>query len=123
MTATYQEPRPGHYRLSQRVRITTQNATELAVCDYPLRIVRLNPVVASVLTLCKQERTPEHLSHATHIPLKRIETLCDQLRWNGLLDAGPLLPPLDRPHVSIVIPSYNRAKELERCLRSLFLLN
>ncbi len=57
------------------------------------------------------------------MPLKRIEALCDQLRWNGLLDAGSLLPPLDWPPVSIVIPSYNRAKELERCLRSLFVLD
>jgi mycofactocin system glycosyltransferase len=85
--------------------------------------VRLNPIVSNVLTLCKEERTPEQLSQATHIPLKRIETLCDQLRWNGLLDAGPLLSPHDWPPVSIVIPVYNRVKELERCLRSLLVLD
>jgi mycofactocin system glycosyltransferase len=123
MSAEYQEPQPGHYRLSHRVHIASQDRNTLAICDYPLRIVRLHPAVANVLTLCKEEHTPEQLSQATHMPLKRIERLCDQLRWNGLLDAGPLLPPLVWPPVSIVIPSYNRAKELERCLRSLFVLD
>src|SRR5436190_9633094 len=123
MSSEYQEPRPGHYRLSHRVRIASQDGSSLAICDYPLRIVRLNPKVASLLMLCAEEHTPQQLSQATHMPLKRIEALCDQLRWNGLLDAGPLLPPLDWPPVSIVIPSYNRAKELERCLRSLYMLD
>jgi mycofactocin glycosyltransferase len=123
MRATYQEPHPGHYRLSHRVHIASQDGSRLAICDYPLRIVRLNSTVANVLTLCEEEHTPEQLSQATHMPLKRIEALCDQLRWKGLLDAGPLLPPLDWLPVSIVIPGYNRAKELERCLRSLFVLD
>jgi mycofactocin system glycosyltransferase len=123
MRVKYQEPRPGHYRLSHRVRIALQNGSMFAICDYPLRIVRLNPIAANVLTLCKEEHTPEQLSQATHIPIKRIEALCDQLRWKGLLDSGSLLPSLDWPPVSIVIPSYNRAKELERCLRSLFVVD
>jgi mycofactocin glycosyltransferase len=123
MRAKYQEPRPGHYRLSHRVRIDLQNGNTFAVCDYPLRIVRLNPIAATVLTLCKEEQTAEQLSQATHIPIKRIEALCDKLRWKGLLDSGSLLPLLVLPPVSIVVPSYNRAKELERCLRSLFVLD
>jgi len=123
MSVEYQEPRSGHYRLSHRVHIASQDGSTLAICDYPLRIVRLTPTAANVLILCTEEHTSEQLSQATHMPLKRIEALCDQLRWNGLLDAGPLLPPLDWPSVSIIIPSYNRAKELERCLRSLFVLD
>src|SRR6266704_2895083 len=123
MSTAYQEPRSGHYRLSQGVHIAMQDGSTLAICDYPLRIVRLNPKAASVLTLCLEEHTPEQLSQATNMPLKRIEALCDQLRWKGLLEAGPPLPPLVWPSISIVIPSYNRAKELERCLRSLFVLD
>ncbi len=103
--------------------MASQDGSMLAICDYPLRIVRLHPIVANVLTLCKEEHTYEQLSQATNMPLKRIEALCDQLRWKGLLEAGPPLPPLAWPSVSIVIPSYNRAKELERCLRSLFVLD
>jgi mycofactocin glycosyltransferase len=123
MSTAYQEPRPGHYRLSHGVHIASLDGSTLAICDYPLRIVRLNPIAANLLTLCMEEQTCEQLSQATNIPLKRIEALCDQLRWKGLLEAGPPLSPPTWPSVSIVIPGYNRAKELERCLRSLFVLD
>jgi mycofactocin glycosyltransferase len=123
MSAVYQQPRPSHYRLQQGVRIVSQDGSALAVCDYPLRVVRLNPIVAQLLTLCSEEYTCEQLAQATNMPIKRVETLCDQLRWKGLLEAGPSLPPPTWPCVSIVIPSYNRARELERCLRSLFALD
>jgi mycofactocin system glycosyltransferase len=117
------KPRPGHYRLSQGVHIVSQDGSTLAVCDYPLRIVRLNPITANVLSLCSEERTCEQLAQATGMTVKRVEAFCSLLRWKGLLEAGPpLLPPI-WPCVSIVIPSYNRAKELERCLRSLFALD
>jgi mycofactocin glycosyltransferase len=123
MSEANQQLRPGHYRLSPGVQIVRQNGSTLAICDYPLRIVRLNPNVASVVTLCSKERSCKQLAQATHMPLKRIEVLCDQLRWKGLLEAGPPLPPLTWPSVAIVIATYNRAKELERCLRSLFAID
>jgi len=123
MSAVNEQPRPGHYRLQQGVRIVSQAGSVLAVCDYPLCVVRLNPIVAQLLSLCSKEHTCEQLAQATSMPVKRVETLCDQLRWRGLLEAGPSLPPSTWPCVTIVIPSYNRAKELERCLRSLFALD
>src|SRR2546425_10929927 len=123
MSAVYEQPRPGHYRLQKGVRIVSHDGSSLAVCDYPLRVVRLNPIVAQLLALCSEEHTCKQLAQATSMSVKRVETLCDQLRWRGLLEAGPSLPPPTWPCVSIVIPSYNRAKELERCLRSLFALD
>jgi mycofactocin glycosyltransferase len=123
MSAAYQQPGPGHYRLQRGVHIVLQDGSTLAICDYPLRLVRLNPIAARLLILCSEERSCEQLARATYMPIKRIEALCDQLRWKGLLEAGPPLPPLTWPSVSIVIPTYNRAKELERCLRSLFALD
>src|SRR6266702_1429337 len=123
MSTMDNKSRPGHYRLSQGVHIASQDGSTLAICDYPLRIVRLNPMAANLLTLCTEEHTCEQLTQATNMPIKRIEALCDQLRWKGLLEAGPPLPPPTWPFVSIVIPSYNRAKELQRCLSSLFVLD
>ncbi len=117
------QPLPGHYRLSRGVRLVSQDESVVAVCDYPLRLVRLSATTAHLLSLCSEERTCEQLARATNMPVKRVEALCDQLRWKGLLEAGPALPPPVWPSVSIVIPSYNRAKELERCLRSLFALD
>ncbi len=123
MSTLDNQPRPGHYRLQQGVRIVSRDRSAFAICDYPLRVVRINPIVAQLLSLCSEELTCEQLAQATSISVKRVETLCDQLRWKGLLEAGPSLPPPIWPCVSIVIPSYNRAKELERCLRSLFTLD
>src|SRR5260221_3356725 len=117
------QPLPGHYCLSRGVRLVSQDESVVAVCDYPLRLVRVSAITAHLLSLCAEERTCEQLARATNMPVKRVEALCDQLRWKGLLEAGPAPPPPIWPSVSIVIPSYNRAKELERCLRSLFALD
>jgi len=123
MNTPYRHPQPGHYRLSPGIRILPQHESAVALCDYPLRLVRLSPVAAHLLSLCREEHTCEQLAQAINMPVKRVEALCDQLRWKGLLEAGSKLPPPEWPHVSIVIPTYNRARELERCLRSLFALD
>jgi mycofactocin glycosyltransferase len=120
MSTAYHQPRPGHYRLPDGVRIVVQDGSAVAVCDYPLRLVRVSAMAARVLSLCTEECTCVQLAQATNIPVKRVEALCNQLRWKGLLEAGPALPPATWPYVSIVIPSYNRSKELERCLYALF---
>ncbi len=113
----------GCYRLASHVRLRqTENGGMVALCDYPLRVVPLNSTIAQLLSLCTEERTCEQLAALMHLPLKRIEALCDQLRWKSLLEAGPIAPPITWPAISIVIPSYNRVNELERCLRTLFTL-
>src|SRR5215472_1350997 len=113
----YQQPRPGHYRLQEGVRFVSQDRGTLVVCEYPLRVVQLSPVAAQLLSFCTEERTCEQLAGEMSIPVRRVEAICDQLRWKGLLEAGLALPPSTWPCVSIVIPSYNRTKELERCVR------
>jgi mycofactocin glycosyltransferase len=123
MITSSRRPDSGHYRLPPGIRIVPQDESAVAVCDYPLRLVRLNTVTARLLALCTEERTCEQLAQATSMSIRRVEALCDQLRWKGLLEAGPALPPPTWPHVSIVIPTYNRTGELERCLRSLFALD
>ncbi len=113
----------GCYRLAANVRLTqTENGGMVALCDYPLRVVPLNPTLARLLSLCTEERNCEELATLLSMPLKRVEASCDSLRWKALLEAGPMVQPITWSTLSIVIPSYNRANELERCLRALFLL-
>lgn len=113
----------GCYRLPANVRLThTENGGIVAICDYPLRVVSLKPTIARLLFLCSEMRSCEELATLLSMPLKRVEAMCDSLRWKSLLEAGPVASPTMWPTLSIVIPSYNRANELERCLRSLFLL-
>jgi len=113
----------GCYRLAANVRLMpTEKGGVVALCDYPLRVVPLNPTLARLLSLCKEERSCQELATLLPMPLKRVEALCDSLRWKSLLEAGPVVAPTAWPSLSIVIPSYNRANELERCLHSLFLV-
>src|SRR5215831_14738350 len=123
MNAPSNQPRPGHYRLQPGIRIQPQDKSSIAICNYPLRLVRLSPIAARLLLLCREEHTCEQLAQAINMPVRRVEALCDQLRWKGLLEAGPALPPPTWPNISIVIPAFNRARELERCLCSLFALD
>ncbi len=113
----------GCYCLVENVCLThTEQGGVVALCDYPLRVVPLNPTLARLLSLCTQERSCTELAMLMSLPLKRVEALSDALRWKSLLDAGPVVQPTTWPPVSIIIPSYNRVNELERCLRALFLL-
>lgn len=112
---------PGTYQLQSGVRLEQHGEQVLALSDYPLRVVRLKPTLARLVALCVEPRTCAQLAEATKIPLKRVEALCDQLRWKGLLEAGPLLPPATWPRISIIVPAYNRVSELERCLQTLLL--
>src|SRR5260370_31871653 len=93
MKTSYYQPLPGYYRLSRGVRLVSQDESVVAVCDYPLRLVRLSATIAHLLSLCSEERTCEQLARATNMPVKRVEALCDQLRWKGLLEAATRADP------------------------------
>jgi mycofactocin system glycosyltransferase len=115
--------RPGCYRLARIVRIIPQQNGGLALCSYPLHVLRLSTLATSLLLQCCEQQTCEQLAHNLEIPIKRVQAICEQLRWKGLLDAGPALPPATWPSISIIIPTHNRAQQLERCLISLLNLD
>src|SRR5438105_15842876 len=109
MSTLYRRPDPNCYRLTRGTHITIQQETGLAICDYPLRAVRLGATAARLLQRCDEQRTCEELAAYLSLPVKRVQALCEQLHQKGLLEAGPALPPLSWPGVSIIIPSHNRA--------------
>jgi mycofactocin system glycosyltransferase len=111
-------PSAGHYRLARGTRLYADHV----VCDYPLRILRPGAAVLRLLILCEQENTPAELAMMLRLPLRRVEQLCEQLRWKGWLEAGPAPQPDIWPGVSIIIPSHNRAQQLEHCLQALLQL-
>lgn len=115
MKVPYRRPQPGCYRIGWNVQIRG----DMVICKYPLRILRPGPAALQLLASCSEERTCADLAALLNIPIKRVERLCEQLYWKGLLDAGPASEPETWPGVSIVIPTYNRARQLERCLVAL----
>lgn len=119
----YHPPPPGYYRLTRGVRVTIQEQGGIAICSYPLRSVRVSTTVAHLLQQCSTQRTCAELATTMHLPIQKVQSLCEQLHWKGLLAAGPALPPAAWPSISIIIPTHNRASQLERCLRSLCTLD
>ncbi len=123
MHTAYRQPESNCYRLTAGVHITLRETDGVVICDYPLRTVRLSTTAARLLQQCTEQHTCEQLAAYLHLPLKRVEALCEQLRWKGLLEAGPMQAPTTWPNVSIIVPSHNRAQQLERCLRALCALD
>jgi mycofactocin system glycosyltransferase len=122
-TGYYRQPASDCYRLAAGIRVSIREADGLAICPYPLRVVRLSRLAASLLQRCRVECTCEQLASSLKLPAQRVQVLCEQLRWKGMLEAGPSSPPAEWPGVSIIIPSHNRAQQLERCLRALSALD
>ena len=42
MNTAYRQPDPNYYRLTKGIQVTMEEEGGLAICDYPLRAVRLN---------------------------------------------------------------------------------
>jgi hypothetical protein len=93
------------YRLAAGVRVAPRDSGGLAICAYPLRVVRLSQLSARLLQACSEERTCEQLADLLHLPARRAELLCEQLRWKGLLEAGAPLAPREWPAISIILPA------------------
>ena len=119
MKDPYRRPQAGCYRIGRGVHIQG----DMVICDYPLRILRPGHIALRLLASCSEERTCADLAALLKMPVKRVERLCEQLYWKGLLAGGSAMSPERWPGVSIVIPTYNRAKQLERCLASLLNLD
>src|SRR5690242_8789675 len=109
MKVPYRRPQAGCYRVGRGVHIRG----DTLVCDYPLRVLRPGHTALRLMALCSEERTCADLAALLKMPVKRVERLCEQLYWKGLLDAGPPLVPERWSGISIVIPTYNRARQLE----------
>ena len=114
----YAPPGVGCYRRARGLHL----AGSYVICDYPLRIVRPGTTALRLLELCDGDHSAEELAMISQLPIGQVKKLCEQLRWKGLLEAGLALPPETWPGVSIILPSYNRGTELERCLRSIMQL-
>jgi mycofactocin system glycosyltransferase len=101
------------YWLAPDVTSRSTEAGHFLVARRPLRAVRVNRALLAVVERCR--RGPVKAASAAEL------RALDALARGGFLERKrPLHVPADRlPAVSVVIPVRDRARELERCLRSL----
>jgi mycofactocin system glycosyltransferase len=119
---SYSYPSPGCYRLAPGLCLLERAAGRpggLVIASYPLRVLRLGQQAWQLLNLCRQERSSEELVRLSGLAPKRVAMLCQQLSAKGLLEAGPPLPPRSWPGVSVIVPTCNRVRQLERCLQAI----
>ncbi|WP_376796096.1 mycofactocin biosynthesis glycosyltransferase MftF [Thermogemmatispora sp.] len=117
-----QYPSPGCYRLAPGLRLLEGAGNQpegVVIATYPLRVLRPGQHAWQLLNLCRQERSVAELVRLTGLPSRRVVALCQHLSTRGLLEAGPPLPPPSWPNVSVIVPTRNRARQLERCLQAL----
>ncbi|MBX5449031.1 mycofactocin biosynthesis glycosyltransferase MftF [Thermogemmatispora sp.] len=119
-------PAPGRYRLAPGLRLLDGPEGQsggLVIASYPLRVLRLGQQAWQLLKLCRQERSSAELARLSGLPPQRVASLCERLTARGLLEAGPPPPPKQWPAVSVIVPTCNRAHQLERCLQALLELD
>ncbi|MBU2600979.1 MAG: mycofactocin biosynthesis glycosyltransferase MftF [Actinobacteria bacterium] len=132
------------YRLRDGVRIEEVAAGWRAVCELPLAVLRVNAAAARLLELTRGGCAVPDLAAALSVDQERILRLCERFRGRGLLDvglvpaetvAGPALGGVDAggvetggvadipaapPSVTAIVPTKDRAGELDDCLTALF---
>lgn len=136
---------PLSYRLREGVRVETGGAGWTAVCELPLAVIRVNATAAKLLELTRGGRRVADLAAALATDEERILRVCEYYRARGMLDvdlavaaeaagppaAGPSAAgpsagdqPGVRgaavPSISVIVPTKDRAAELEDCLVALF---
>ncbi|MHB1343935.1 MAG: mycofactocin biosynthesis glycosyltransferase MftF [Thermoleophilia bacterium] len=131
---------PLSYRLREGVRVETSGAGWTAVCELPLAVIRVNAAAAKLLELTRGGRRVADLAAALSTDEERILRVCEYYRARGMLDVdlavaaeaggppagGPSAggPPgaggAAAPSISVIVPTKDRAAELEDCLVALF---
>ncbi len=124
---------PLSYRLREGVRIETDGAGWTAVSELPLAVIRVNAAAARLLELTRGGCRVADLAAALSAGEERILQLCEYYRGRGMLDVDLAVataaghPPGTGgrdgeavPSISVIVPTKDRADELEDCLVALF---
>ena len=110
---------PGRYVLKSGVRLVADAGGGVLWQDAPLRALRLNRAAFSILEQCR-----EGLSLGGEDPRRAasVHPFLDGLWRKGLVDWEPDEGG-ELPRVSVVVPVYDRAREIGPCLESLMKLD
>jgi mycofactocin glycosyltransferase len=109
---------PLEYRLRGPVRLEPgERGSWRVVCEEPLTVLTVNSAAARLLRGTRNGATISEIAAGLTLSDERVLALCEYFRSRGLLDvrrapaeAGPA------PTVSVVIPTLDRAGDLEQCL-------
>jgi mycofactocin system glycosyltransferase len=117
---------PLEYRLRRPVQLEpARSGVWRVVCEEPLAVLTVNDAAARLVEKTRGGAIVSELAAELRLQEERVLTFCEYLRGRGLLDVRRA--PVDRdfspPNVTIVIPTLERADQLDECLRALSLLD
>jgi mycofactocin system glycosyltransferase len=110
------QPPGGCFQLKKGTKLIRSPKGGVILQSNPLRVLKLNQAGFDLLEKCRSGFQPGQQEDRYDFPAET--SFLDALHFGGLLDWTP--PPARTwPLVSIVIPVYNRPREIEECLVSL----
>jgi len=112
---------PLRYRLRDSVRLERRaGGTWLVVSESPLSVVTVNPSAAGLLEMTREGAAVADLAARLQADEERVVALCEYLRGRGILEVGPAAAdPGLAPTVTVIVPTRDRAADLDDCLRAL----
>jgi mycofactocin system glycosyltransferase len=110
----------GRFYLKEGIRLINGPTQGFVLQDTPLRVVRINKAAVRILEKCRTGFSLTAKNDDRY--LAEMLSFLDHFYEAGILD---WIPPenLYQPTVSIVVPVYNRAHDIDACLESLLSLN
>jgi len=112
---------PLEYLLRDEVRLepAAGDAWRL-ICESPLTVLTVNSAAARLLESARRGITVSALSTAGNMDEERVFAFCERLRSLGILDVRRAsVDPGFAPRVTVIVPTRDRATELDECLGAL----
>ncbi len=121
---------PLQYRLREPVRLEPgDGGTWRVICEEPLAVLKVNASAARLLRATRTGATVGDMASGLGLPEEKVLNLCEYFRGRGLLDvtrasappaagfAAPVpAPATPTPSVTVIIPTLERADDLDQCL-------
>ena len=116
---------PLEYRLRESVRLEAGDAGAWrVVCEAPLVVLTINTAAARLLKRARHGASVADMAAGLGLSEERVFMFCEYFRGRGVLDvrrAAAGLPAA--PSVSVIIPTLDRAEELDECLAAVAALD
>jgi mycofactocin glycosyltransferase len=115
---------PLEYRLRESVRLgPTTDGRWHVICQSPLTVLTVNAAAARLLKGTRHGASVAELAAGLLVTEERVLTLCEYFRGRGILDVSPTGVGRDFvPPISVIIPTRDRADDLDECLGAISLL-
>jgi mycofactocin glycosyltransferase len=116
---------PLEYRLREPVRLESrEDGAWRVVCEEPLTVLTVNAAAVRLLRGTRYGATVADIASGLELSAERVLTLCEYFRGRGILDVrrAPAAPParsVPATAVTVIIPTLDRADNLDECLRAI----